>query len=135
MAFTTTYPWTSKYSNLVSMERNLLVVLNCDLLINLCCRLRLVMPPALGFALAYPLMCLAHVLFPAVAAYAIVGGAVLGYIGYDCTHYYLHHAKVLEFHFKEMKKYHLAHHYKNYESGYGITSKIWDYVFGTKLNY
>jgi 4-hydroxysphinganine ceramide fatty acyl 2-hydroxylase len=93
------------------------------------------MPPALGFALAYPLMCLAHILFPAVAAYAIVGGAVFGYIGYDCTHYYLHHAKVLDFHFKEMKKYHLAHHYKNYESGYGITSKIWDYVFGTQLNY
>ncbi|GAB5593077.1 fatty acid alpha-hydroxylase [Umbelopsis nana] len=98
-------------------------------------KLRLVMPPALGFALAYPLMCLAHILFPAVAAYAIVGGAVFGYIGYDCTHYYLHHAKVLDFHFKEMKKYHLAHHYKNYESGYGITSKIWDYVFGTQLNY
>ena len=24
---------------------------------------------------------------------------------------------------KEMKKYHLAHHYKNFELGFGVTSK------------
>jgi hypothetical protein len=24
---------------------------------------------------------------------------------------------------KEMKKYHLAHHYKNFELGYGVTSE------------
>jgi hypothetical protein len=24
---------------------------------------------------------------------------------------------------REMKKYHLAHHYKNFELGYGVTSK------------
>jgi sterol desaturase/sphingolipid hydroxylase (fatty acid hydroxylase superfamily) len=31
---------------------------------------------------------------------------------------------------RELKKYHLAHHYKNYELGYGVTSKFWDVVFG-----
>lgn len=51
---------------------------------------------------------------------------------------------------REMKKYHLAHHYKNFELGFGVTStcrcdfvrvpsdtrdagKIWDYVFNTML--
>jgi 4-hydroxysphinganine ceramide fatty acyl 2-hydroxylase len=53
---------------------------------------------------------------------------------------------------REMKKYHLAHHYKNFELGFGVTSafmrwyfgpqlmtffspigKIWDYVFNTAL--
>lgn len=52
---------------------------------------------------------------------------------------------------REMKKYHLAHHYKNFELGFGVTSachscskssrdidalspgKIWDYVFNTVL--
>ncbi|ORZ06639.1 hypothetical protein BCR42DRAFT_456313 [Absidia repens] len=98
-------------------------------------RLRLVMPPTLGFALAYPLFNLGHFLFPPVMAYAVIAGGIVGYVMYDCTHYYLHHAKVLEFHFKEMKKYHMAHHYKNYEDGYGITSKLWDAVFGTVLSY
>lgn len=50
---------------------------------------------------------------------------------------------------REMKKYHLAHHYKNFELGFGVTStsdrygikslsnigtgKIWDYVFNTVM--
>ena len=51
---------------------------------------------------------------------------------------------------REMKKYHLAHHYKNFELGFGVTSacltaltltlsltppagKVWDIVFNTVL--
>ncbi|KAI8099484.1 uncharacterized protein BX664DRAFT_321352 [Halteromyces radiatus] len=98
-------------------------------------RLRLVMPPTLGIVIAYPLINLGHFLFPPIMAYAVISGGVLGYVMYDCIHYYLHHAKVFEFHFKEMKKYHMAHHYKNYEDGYGITSKLWDVIFGTVLKY
>ncbi|KAF9167535.1 fatty acid alpha-hydroxylase [Actinomortierella ambigua] len=89
-------------------------------------RLRLVMPPALGVTLAIPLNYLGHTLFPTHIAFAVMSGAFLGYVLYDLTHYYLHHAKVFKIHFKSMKTYHLAHHYKNYEGGYGITSKIWD---------
>ena len=84
------------------------------------------MPPALGVALATPLNKLGHTLFPESQAYAVMAGAFFGYILYDMTHYYLHHAKVFKIHFSEMKTYHLAHHYKKYEGGYGITSKIWD---------
>ncbi|KAF9334192.1 fatty acid alpha-hydroxylase [Podila minutissima] len=96
-------------------------------------RLRLVMPPALAVALALPLNRLGHSLFAAPQAYAVMSGAFLGYVLYDMTHYYLHHAKVFKIHFREMKTYHLAHHYKNFEGGYGITSKVWDRVFNTEL--
>ncbi|KAK5814929.1 hypothetical protein F5H01DRAFT_344544 [Linnemannia elongata] len=96
-------------------------------------RLRLVMPPALAVALAIPLFKLGHSIFAAPQAYAVMSGAFMGYVLYDMTHYYLHHAKVFKIHFKEMKTYHLAHHYKNFEGGYGITSKIWDRVFNTEL--
>ena len=62
----------------------------------------------------------------------------------------LHHTR-LPAYLREMKKYHLAHHYKNFELGFGVTSmssrynpqilsnntrdtgKIWDYVFNTVL--
>ena len=44
----------------------------------------------------------------------------------------LHHTR-LPAYMREMKKYHLAHHYKNFELGFGVTSKIWDYVFNTVL--
>ncbi|KAG0042651.1 fatty acid alpha-hydroxylase [Gryganskiella cystojenkinii] len=96
-------------------------------------RLRLVMPPALAVALAIPLNKLAHTMLATPSAYAAISGLFFGYVLYDLTHYYLHHAKPFKFHFKEMKTYHLKHHYANFEGGYGITSKVWDKVFGTEL--
>lgn len=44
----------------------------------------------------------------------------------------MHHTR-LPAYLKEMKKYHLAHHYKNFDLGFGVTSKMWDYVFNTVL--
>ena len=105
--------------------------------------LRLVMPPALFLALAYPWYKLAHLLFPYYIALAIYSGGIAGYITYDMTHYFLHHHRYpllilrqnlmssLPSFYKELKRYHLAHHYKNFELGYGVTSKFWDTVFGT----
>lgn len=95
-------------------------------------RLRLVMPPAMFTFLSFPMTQLAHALFPTAAANGIIAGAFTFYVLYDCMHYALHHTK-LPAYIREMKKYHLAHHYKNFELGFGVTSKIWDYVFNTVL--
>ncbi|KII91200.1 hypothetical protein PLICRDRAFT_105152 [Plicaturopsis crispa FD-325 SS-3] len=95
-------------------------------------RLRLVMPPILFGALQMPFTRLAHNVFPAAVANGIISGAFTFYILYDCMHYALHHTKLPQY-MKEMKKYHLAHHYKNFELGFGVTSKIWDIVFNTVL--
>jgi 4-hydroxysphinganine ceramide fatty acyl 2-hydroxylase len=51
---------------------------------------------------------------------------------YDCMHYALHHTKLPEY-VRQQKRYHLAHHYKNFELGFGVTSKVWDIVFNTYL--
>ncbi|KAK9448110.1 uncharacterized protein V1518DRAFT_334879 [Limtongia smithiae] len=95
-------------------------------------KLRLVMPPTLFIVLATPFYRLAHLLFPYHIGMAIFAGGMFGYVLYDCTHYFLHHA-VLPPYFKSLKSYHLEHHYKNYELGFGVTSKFWDVVFGTAL--
>ncbi|KAH8830000.1 oxidoreductase [Flagelloscypha sp. PMI_526] len=78
-------------------------------------RLRLVMPPPLFGALQAPFTRLAHITFCMIA----------------CTTA-LHHT-MLPAYLREMKKYHLAHHYKNFELAFGVTSKVWDIVFGTYL--
>ncbi|KAF9564482.1 oxidoreductase [Agrocybe pediades] len=95
-------------------------------------RLRLVMPPPLFIILETPFTQLAYKIFPVAVANGIIAGAFFMYVGYDCMHYALHHTKLPQY-MKDMKKYHLAHHYKNFELGYGVTSKIWDYVFNTVL--
>ncbi|KAF7340261.1 Ceramide very long chain fatty acid hydroxylase [Mycena venus] len=79
-----------------------------------------------------PFTALAHKLFPPAVANGIISGAFAFYILYDCMHYALHHTQ-LPAYLREQKRYHLAHHYKNFELGFGVTSKFWDYVFNTQL--
>ncbi|KPM44983.1 Ceramide very long chain fatty acid hydroxylase SCS7 [Neonectria ditissima] len=97
---------------------------------------RLVMPPTLFVALATPFWYLAHIIIPYSwhCATAVYCGAIFGYVCYDLTHYFLHHQN-LPLWYKELKKYHLAHHFLDYELGFGVTSKFWDTVFGTELQY
>ncbi|TFK20518.1 oxidoreductase [Coprinopsis marcescibilis] len=95
-------------------------------------RLRLVMPPLLFFTLQTPFTRLAHLVFPTAVANGMIAGAFTFYILYDCMHYALHHTKLPDY-MREMKKYHLAHHYKNFELGFGVTSKFWDVIFNTYL--
>ncbi|EXJ62250.1 cytochrome P450 oxidoreductase [Cladophialophora yegresii CBS 114405] len=97
---------------------------------------RLVMPPTLFLVLATPFYKLAHAVFwyNWYAAITVFSGGIFGYICYDCTHYWLHHHQ-LPAYVRELKKYHLAHHYQDFELGFGVTSKFWDYIWGTELKY
>lgn len=95
------------------------------------------MPPLLLSVLSYPFTRLAYLLFPIPWANCIIAGSFTYCecplnpivlfshqptdVFYDCTHYALHHTK-LPAYLREVKKYHLAHHYKNYELGFGVTS-------------
>ncbi|CAK7209565.1 fatty acid alpha-hydroxylase [Sporothrix curviconia] len=95
---------------------------------------RLVMPPTLFVVLAAPFWKLAHTLFfhDWYVAATIYCGGIFGYICYDLTHYFLHHQN-LPLWYKDLKKYHLAHHFLDYELGFGVTSRFWDVIFGTEL--
>jgi 4-hydroxysphinganine ceramide fatty acyl 2-hydroxylase len=75
-------------------------------------RLRLVMAPPLFFMLETPFTKLAHLIFPKAIANGIISGAFAFYILYDCMHYALHHTRLPQY-MAEMKRYHLAHHYKS----------------------
>ncbi|KAL1978170.1 hypothetical protein VTN31DRAFT_1029 [Thermomyces dupontii] len=97
-------------------------------------RYRLVLPPALFVILAAPFYKFAHaVIFynwhAAVLAYC---GGIFGYVCYDMTHYFLHHRN-LPYYYKQLKKYHLQHHFADFQNGFGVTSRFWDRVFGTEL--
>ncbi|KAJ5551817.1 hypothetical protein N7461_006515 [Penicillium sp. DV-2018c] len=95
---------------------------------------RLVMPPTLFVVLATPFWKLAHTVFfyNWYAALSVFCGGVFGYICYDLTHYFLHHRNLPSY-YKGLKKYHLQHHFADFENGFGVTSPFWDRVFGTEL--
>ncbi|KAI2622845.1 inositolphosphorylceramide-B C-26 hydroxylase [Xylaria nigripes] len=95
---------------------------------------RLVMPPALFLVLATPFWKLAHTVFyfDWHLGTAVFCGGIFGYIVYDMTHYFLHHQKLPSW-YQGLKKHHLAHHFLDYELGFGVTSMFWDRVFNTEL--
>ncbi|XP_018677269.2 dihydroceramide fatty acyl 2-hydroxylase FAH1 isoform X1 [Musa acuminata AAA Group] len=93
--------------------------------------LRLVFPPAATAIICVPFWHLLHLLTAPSAAPAVFGGGLLGYVIYDCTHYYLHHGHPSKHPAKHLKRYHLNHHFKVQNKGFGITSSLWDIIFGT----
>ena len=82
--------------------------------------MRLVFPPVpaalLMFIIYIPL---AHILPVNVnESRALLAGALIGYIAYDLTHYYLHHGSPKPgSYFGNLKTYHVAHHFVNYRLG------------------
>ena len=97
-------------------------------------RMRLVMPPILfAFLSSGP-----YLLVRSIAGQKYLNplycGAVSAYIGYDMCHYFFHHGLSRIQIVNKMKSYHMAHHYKNPNRGYGVTSALWDIVFHTTFD-
>lgn len=93
--------------------------------------LRLVFPPVLLAALAIPVRILVLSLFPVGVGNAAMAGLFHGYVGYDLCHFALHFQNFTSNYFQDLKRYHLQHHFKDQTTGFGITSKLYDYALGT----
>jgi sterol desaturase/sphingolipid hydroxylase (fatty acid hydroxylase superfamily) len=58
-------------------------------------------------------------------------GMVIGYLCYDGTHYAVHHFKQTSRIGKLIKRHHMLHHHADHSGGFGVSTPLWDYVFGT----
>jgi len=92
---------------------------------------RLVFPPVAGLAIAACLYGVWRVFVPTPEAMAGMGGLLIGYLAYDLTHYYTHHAKPRSRWGKYLKAYHLAHHHKHWERMFGVSQPLWDIILRT----
>lgn len=92
---------------------------------------RLVMPPVMSILLAivlgYPIFVVTGPRFFA----PFFAGLVTGYIWYDMTHYAVHHVKPRTEAGAKLRKHHYLHHFKTPEARYGVSTPVWDLVFGT----
>ncbi|MBN1246287.1 MAG: sterol desaturase family protein [Anaerolineae bacterium] len=98
---------------------------------------RLVMPPVVSIPLGllfYGLFVLiVGGLFRAPAWVApLFGGFTLGYLTYDITHYATHHFRMKHGYFKWVRRHHMLHHAQTPNQRFGVSSPLWDYVFGTE---
>lgn len=93
---------------------------------------RLVMPLLMSVPLAFVFYGLFHLAFGgARLAEPFFAGFTAGYLGYDGTHYAVHHFKQRSRIGKLIRRHHMLHHHADHDGGFGVSSPLWDYVFGT----
>jgi sterol desaturase/sphingolipid hydroxylase (fatty acid hydroxylase superfamily) len=93
--------------------------------------LRLVMPPSVSVPLALVFYGVFVVALGAVAAPAFAAGFLAGYLGYDMTHYHLHHHVPRTSLGRRLREQHMRHHFQDDTRGFGVSAPWWDVVFGT----
>ena len=59
-------------------------------------------------------------------------GVFLGYIAYEWIHFAAHRFHPSSSLLHSLKQYHLHHHFKDSDSAFGVTSPLWDWIFGTR---
>jgi sterol desaturase/sphingolipid hydroxylase (fatty acid hydroxylase superfamily) len=101
------------------------------------CKTRLVMPPILSIPLAFFfygffLVVVGGILGSPLLVGPAYAGFIAGYLCYDMLHYAEHHFTMRWGFLKPLKLYHLRHHFKNPDRGFGVSSPVWDVVFRTK---
>jgi len=97
---------------------------------------RLVMPPVVSVPLAFLFFGLVYLVVVVLLNAPIwfeplMAGLMLGYLIYDLIHYATHHFPMKRGYLKFLRKYHMQHHYKTPKQRFGVSSPLWDYVFGT----
>ena len=92
---------------------------------------RLVMPPLGAVIIMAILWVLFSLLIPAPWLEPFFAFFIVGYIISDYIHYATHHLQIRHTFLKSVTRHHLEHHYKSDKSKFGISSPLWDWVFGT----
>ncbi len=94
-------------------------------------RTRLVMPPAGAILILGLIYGVFWTFVPHPWIEPFFGFFIVGYLCYDYTHYAIHFwpmpGRIAGF----LKRNHLLHHFQEQHARFGVSSPIWDFVFGT----
>jgi sterol desaturase/sphingolipid hydroxylase (fatty acid hydroxylase superfamily) len=91
---------------------------------------RLFMPPVPSLMLASLIFGIQYI-FLHTATFMFFPGFLLGYLIYGSMHYAIHAWNPPLRCLKSLWRNHHLHHYKGDEKGYGVSTSMWDYIFGT----
>jgi sterol desaturase/sphingolipid hydroxylase (fatty acid hydroxylase superfamily) len=91
---------------------------------------RLAMPPILSVTVATVLLLLFRVVLGDLV-FSFLPGFLVGYAYYLAVHYMVHAFQPPKNLLKTLWVNHSMHHYRDGESIFGVSSPLWDYVYGT----
>lgn len=92
---------------------------------------RLVFPPIPALLIAWPFWLGSPLVLGVSVGYPWLFGFVAGYLIYDMTHFWIHHAVPRNVYLKGQKRRHVHHHYFQPSVNFGISNPLFDYVFRT----
>jgi sterol desaturase/sphingolipid hydroxylase (fatty acid hydroxylase superfamily) len=93
-------------------------------------RRRWLMPPIVTVPVA-AVLCFVLRLVVGTASAPLFAGAVFGYLAYDLLHYAAHAGSLRGRVPRYLRQHHLTHHFRTPETRFGVSSPLWDRVFGT----
>lgn len=93
---------------------------------------RLAMPPLLSVTLSTILLLIFRVLLGDFV-FSFLPGFLAGYAGYLSIHYMVHTSQPPKNFLKVLWVNHSIHHYKDGEMVFGVSSPLWDYIYGTMV--
>lgn len=96
-------------------------------------RQRLFMPPLPSIILASVLFGIQYLIM-GTTAFMFFPGFILGYLLYASMHYAIHAWNPPFKWMKPLWRNHHLHHYKDEHKGFGVSSTLWDHVFGTMFD-
>ncbi len=97
---------------------------------------RLVMPPAVSIPLAllfygFFYLTIGFIFGDVRWVSPVFAGFLVGYLLYDMTHYSTHHIPMKKGYLRLVRQQHMYHHFQTPNKRFGVTTPVWDYVFGT----
>jgi sterol desaturase/sphingolipid hydroxylase (fatty acid hydroxylase superfamily) len=93
--------------------------------------MRLVAPPLMSWPIGVVIALILYALMGPPRWLPMFAGMSAGYLAYDWIHYYTHHFHPRRGIGKWLRSYHMLHHFQDRESRFGVSSPLWDVVFGT----
>jgi 4-hydroxysphinganine ceramide fatty acyl 2-hydroxylase len=92
---------------------------------------RLVMPVSVSIPIAVLMYLLFHSVL-AEDAFGFFSGFLCGYLAYDMIHYSIHHWHNMKNPvMSKIRRHHMAHHFRDTNRGFGVSTPPWDYIFRT----
>ncbi|NDG83668.1 MAG: fatty acid hydroxylase [Proteobacteria bacterium] len=92
---------------------------------------RLVMPPVVSIVLGALFYALFTATLGPVNTRPFFAGFISGYLVYDYIHFATHHFRPRTAWGKALKENHMKHHYLKKGGKWGVSSPLWDHVFGS----
>jgi sterol desaturase/sphingolipid hydroxylase (fatty acid hydroxylase superfamily) len=93
---------------------------------------RLAMPPIVSITISTLLLFLFRLVLGDLV-FSFLPGFLTGYAAYLSIHYMVHSFQPPKNFFKILWVNHSIHHYKNGEEVFGVSSPLWDYIYGTMV--